>query len=101
MAEEKAGKAGEKEKDAALERCFVCPLSAMLGAGGMLRSRVADLVPPDFVEHAVGARREFLLAIRSLVDEALKAQENYLENYRDQRAERATRKSGPQKVQVE
>ncbi len=86
---------------AAAGGCAICPLSAMMGAGTMLRSRAMDVFPEEFVEHAAGARREFLLAVRSLVDEALKAQDDYLEDYRDRRQEKARRRRGPEKVTVE
>jgi len=98
MPEEKAKAEG---KEAASEHMAFCPIGAMFEAGGMLRSRVTDFFPAEFVEHAVGARREFLLAVRSLVDEALKAQDSYLGDYRERQQDKNKRKSGPQKVTVE
>jgi len=80
------------------ERCYCCPALAFLGVGVGLRERLLDRLPADFVEHAAGARREMLLAIRSLVDEALKAQEAYLETYRERKH---TSRQGPERVVVE
>ncbi len=75
-----------------------CPLASLLGMGQMARQRMLDMFPKEFVEHAAGARREFLLAIRSLVDEALRRQEADLREYEERRA---TETEGPQKVAVE
>ncbi len=36
-----------------------------------LRKSVAGLVPPEFLEHRRAARKEMLLAFRSLLDNAL------------------------------
>lgn len=94
-------KAGSDTKRSAKDHLALCPIGAMLGAGGALRAKATDLFPAEFVEHAVGAQREFLLAIRSLVDEALKAQDTYLSDYHVRQKEKATRKQGPQKVNVE
>ncbi len=98
MPEEKANVEGA---EAAGEHMACCPLGAMFEAGAVLRSKVMDFFPTEFVEHAVGARREFLLAVRSLVDEALKAQDSYISDYRERQRGRASRKGGPQKVAVE
>jgi len=81
--------------------CVVCPIASLAGAGGILYSKAMDVFPAEFVEHAAGARREFLLAIRSLIDEALRSQDAYLERYRDHETEKAARRRGPQKVSVE
>lgn len=90
-----------EEKGSPKEACWYCPVVSLLGAGGVLREKVMDAFPADFVEHAVGVRREFLLAIRSLVDQALKAQDSYLEDYRRRQVGREAKKRGPQKVAVE
>jgi len=95
--EDRTGERGERAGAA----CGVCPVAALLGTGSTLGDRVTDMFPPEFVEHSVGARREFLLAIRSLVDHALKSQEEHLENYHRGQSARAGRKRGPQKVTVE
>lgn len=36
-----------------------------------IRKSVAGLVPPDFLEHRRAARKEMLLAFRSLLDNAI------------------------------
>jgi hypothetical protein len=38
---------------------------------GEAREQLSGMIPPDFVEHFRSARREFWLAIRSLVDARL------------------------------
>jgi len=40
-----------------------------------LRESIAGLLPPEFVEHRRNARREMLLAWRSIIDSALKRME--------------------------
>ncbi|HCJ10843.1 MAG TPA: hypothetical protein DHW14_06745 [Clostridiales bacterium] len=76
----------------------ICPLAALFGLGG-LKDRVLDCLPPEFVEHAAGARREVLLAVKSLIDEALRREEAQLAAYRRRQEERAANR--PQKVAVE
>jgi len=76
----------------------ICPLAALFGLG-VLRDRMLDCLPPEFVEHAAGARREVLLALKSLVDEALRREEAQLAAYRRRQEERAANR--PQKVAVE
>ncbi len=92
---------GDLRERERVEECRGCPVGALLEAGGLLRAKMMDFLPPEFVEHSVGARREFLLALRSLIDQALKTQESYLEDYRRQQAERKAGRRGPQKVTVE
>lgn len=41
-----------------------------------LMSRLADMIPGDFVEHLLNARREALLAFRNLIDAALEKTED-------------------------
>lgn len=89
------------EKEASKTQCGGCPIVDLLSGIPALGSRLADLFPREFVEHSVGARREFLLAVRSLIDEALRVQDSRLEAYRARQAERAARTRGPQKVAVE
>lgn len=79
--------------------CRRCSLLAALDLAAGLRERAMDHFPPEFVEHAFGARREFLLAVKSLVDEGLRVHEEQLRVYEERRAERAMRK--PQKVALE
>jgi hypothetical protein len=81
--------------------CFVCPLAFVAMGAGAARERVLDVFPPEFVDHAAAARREVLLAIKSLVDGAIDSQDRYMEAYHQGRRERAARQRGPQKVAVE
>lgn len=39
------------------------------------RSRVRGLFPPEFRQHALAARKEFLLAVRSLIDARIESLE--------------------------
>ena len=41
-------------------------------AGDEMRKSIETLLPPGFLEHRRAARKEVLLAARSLLDEALK-----------------------------
>lgn len=83
----------------ARESCRGCSLLTVLDLATGLRERALDRFPPEFVEHAFGARREFLLAVKSLVDEGLRLHEEQLQAYQERQAGRATRQ--PRKVAVE
>lgn len=68
------------------------------GSEGMLyekaeefRARVRGLFPPEFRRHALAARKEFYLAIRSLIDARIESLE---------RAEKASEKKAS-KIRVE
>ena len=66
-------------------------------------SRVAGLVPGDFVEHMFKARKEVLLAFRSLIDTAIEKTEDRQETW----VKLATKKdatpedTGPRKITLE
>ncbi|MGO8695382.1 MAG: hypothetical protein ACLQMF_17105 [Rectinemataceae bacterium] len=44
-------------------------------ARSSLRKSVEELIPPGFVEHRRAARKEMLLALRSLIDTAIEHSE--------------------------
>jgi len=97
---QKAETQAQEESDGCSgDKLALCPLALLLGLGPTFKSRITDRLPEDFVEHVVGARREFLLAVRSLVDEALKSQEESLKAYRDRRRQKEAAR--PKKVAVE
>ncbi|UCF61492.1 MAG: hypothetical protein JSV37_02090 [Anaerolineaceae bacterium] len=70
MAEEKGGKT---------EKIWRWPpedtRQHMRAARSELRESYKSLFPPEFVEHRRAARREMLLALRSLIDHALERME--------------------------
>lgn len=49
-------------------------------AGSSLRKSLEELIPPGFNEHRRAARREMLLALRSLVDTAIDHSEKRTKN---------------------
>jgi len=98
---EMEGRGEDRAEEKLREGLPFCPIGAWLQTGAMLRARAMDLLPTDFVEHLAGARREMLLAVRSLVDEALKAEDRRLDAYRRRRRERVSREKGPEKVKLE
>lgn len=51
--------------------CEVCPVCVSISAAGRLKEGLKELLPEDFREHARAARKEQLLAVRSLVDAAI------------------------------
>jgi hypothetical protein len=42
-----------------------------MAAGASMRKSIQDLIPPGFIEHRRAARKEMLLAMRSLLDAAI------------------------------
>ena len=51
--------------------CEVCPLYVSIAAARRLKDGLKELLPPDFRGHARTARKEQLLAARSLIDTAI------------------------------
>jgi hypothetical protein len=51
--------------------CGECPVKALGGSIKLMESLLKDLVPEEFWQHRRAARRETLLAVRSLVDAAI------------------------------
>ncbi len=51
--------------------CEPCPLSRAFEAAHAIKANAKRLLPPEFWEHRAAARREGLLALRSLIDAAI------------------------------
>lgn len=50
-----------------------CPFALAMNAQDALTKGLKGLLPEEFRQHMIGAEREFLLALRSLVDGLLQA----------------------------
>lgn len=61
----------KKDKAAEAECQMLCPLCWAIQTVQGIKSSLKDRIPQDFWEHRAAARRESLLALRSLVDAAL------------------------------
>ena len=68
-----------------------------------LMSRLAGMIPGDFVEHLLNARREGLLALRSLIDAALEKTEDRRTAWERMAAKQdaAADETAPRKVPLE
>ena len=51
--------------------CEVCPVYVSIAAAGRLKEELKEILPKDFREHSRAARKEQLLAVRSLIDAAI------------------------------
>ena len=69
--------------------CEVCPVKKAYDLKEELKEKLVVKVPRATKEHLVSAKKEFLLAIKSVVDSAL------------EREEKKTAKTKPKKVKVE
>lgn len=70
MADEKKGKEEKKKRWPPEET-----RQHLRAARSQIRESYKSLFPPEFIEHRRAARREMLLALRSLVDHALERME--------------------------
>ena len=87
---EKARKDGEKPDD----YCRHCPMAKLFGACDYLCSFLKDIDAKDFSIHMASARKEVLLGIKSLLDEAIRTEEERIERKKkaqDKREEKAER----------
>ena len=86
-------KAREKPDD----YCQQCPMSKLFGACDYLCSFLKDVDVKDFSIHMASARKEVLLGIKSLLDEAIRMEEERIEKKekakkkRDEKTERLHR----------
>ena len=77
--------------------CRHCPMAKLFGACDYLCSFLKDIDAKDFSIHMASARKEFLLGIKSLLDEAIRMEEDRIERKekakkkRDERTERLNR----------
>jgi hypothetical protein len=72
---EEARKAREKPDD----YCRHCPMAKFFGACDYMCSFLKDLDGKDFSIHMASARKEFLLGIKSLLDEAIRLEDERIE----------------------
>jgi hypothetical protein len=68
-------RAGEKPDD----YCRHCPMAKLFGACDYMCSFLKDLDGKDFSIHMASARKEFLLGIKSLLDEAIRLEDERIE----------------------
>lgn len=53
------------------DECGECPVKALGGSIKVMETLLKDLVPEEFWQHRRAARKEALLAVRSLIDAAI------------------------------
>ena len=77
--------------------CRHCPMAKLFGACDYLCSFLKDIDAKDFSIHMASARKEVLLGIKSLLDEAIRVEDERIErkkkaqDKRDERSERLRR----------
>ncbi|RJP33939.1 MAG: hypothetical protein C4536_03445 [Actinobacteria bacterium] len=86
---EKKGEAAKKEVEEKREEgvdaqsaCGSCPVAKALGLCENMTSFVQDLKAKDFLVHMANARREVLLGIKGLVDEAIRMEDERIAKHR-------------------
>jgi hypothetical protein len=88
-----AARKGEKvrteEKESA-EKCGECPIAKAFGLCGSMCSLLGNMDINDFFVHMATARREVMLGLRSLLDEAIRMEEERIDR-RQSEAERKGR----------
>ena len=79
MAEEEIkGKKSAKPVD-----CQSCPIAKALGMCDGMRSLLTDVDCGEFLAHFSNARRELLLGVKSLLDEAIDLEEGKAEKHKE------------------
>ena len=74
--------------------CLHCPMAKLFGACDYLCSFLKDIDAKDFSIHMASARKEVLLGIKSLLDEAILREDERIERKKkakDKREEKAER----------
>jgi hypothetical protein len=76
--------------------CGDCPVARAFGLCGEAGSHLKSLNVNDFLAHMASARREFLLGMKSMLDEAIRLEEERVEK----RQAASTKKKGKNEEQL-
>jgi hypothetical protein len=91
----KAGGAGGKSPESKSE-CFECPIAKAMRLCDETGWDFKGINISDFLAHMAGARREFLMGIKSMLEEAIRLEDERIER----RQAASTRKKQSNKEQV-
>lgn len=101
MAEKEGkGKKAEKPSD-----CQNCPIAKALGMCDGMRNVLTEVDCGEFLAHFSNARREFLLGVKSLLEEVIDLEEENAEKHKQasvvKKQKRAPREEKLKKIEIE
>jgi hypothetical protein len=81
--------------------CRHCPMSKLFGACDYLCSFLKDVEVKDFSIHMASARKEVLLGIKSLLDEAIRMEEERIEKKKKAKTKREEKTERLHRIDIE
>jgi hypothetical protein len=85
-----------KGKEPGAPDCRNCPIARALGMCDGMRSLLGEVDCSDFLAHFSNARREFLLGIKSLLEEVIELEEDKAEKHKQASSTKKRKRRPPE-----